>query len=229
MYPGVSMEPINEQVIERIDSYIQFLFSPPDEALSENLKDADAAGLPAINISASQGKLLYLIAKIARARRVLEVGTLGGYSTTWLARALPSGGRLITLELDPRHADVARKNLERAGTDVPVEIRVGRAGDLLQEMIECKEEPFDVVFIDADKPGYVEYLDLALQLSHPGTIILADNLIRNGRVVDEASTDANVRAARSYNAAIAAHPGLESIVLPVFKETVDGMSISVVR
>jgi caffeoyl-CoA O-methyltransferase len=223
------MESLNEQLVERIDRYIEHLFTPADPALLENLKDADAAGLPAINVSPNQGKLLYLLVKIAGAKRVLEIGTLGGYSTTWLARALPSDGALITLEMEPKHAQIARRNLERAGLGGVVDIRVGRATDSLRDLIRSGSEPFDAIFIDADKTGYVEYLELSLQLSHPGTLILADNVIRQGLVLDENPPDASDRGARAYNHAIAHHPRLESLVLPIIRDRIDGLAISVVR
>ncbi|HEY4723945.1 MAG TPA: O-methyltransferase, partial [Anaerolineae bacterium] len=178
------MESFNEKLAQQVDGYIEGLFVPHDETLAQGLKDAEAAGLPAINVSANEGKLLYLIARMAQAKRVLEIGTLGGFSTTWLARALPADGKVITLELDQKHADVARKNLDRNGVGHTVEIRVGRASDSLQTMIAQGEAPFDLIFIDADKPGYVEYLNRSLQMAHSGTVILADNLIRNGRVMD---------------------------------------------
>ncbi|HZY42702.1 MAG TPA: O-methyltransferase [Anaerolineae bacterium] len=222
-------EAFNEQLAEQVDHYIERLFVHPDESLTQNLKDAAAAGLPTINISPTEGKLLYLIAKMSRAKRILEIGTLGGYSTTWLARALPVDGKLVTLELDPKHATVARRSLERAGVNDRVEIRVGRAVDSLRTMIDHVEAPFDLIFIDADKPSYPDYLTLAMQLTRPGTIILADNLIRNGRVLNAQSTDESARGARAYNAAIAAHPRLESIVLPIIREHLDGLSISIVR
>ncbi len=222
------MEPFNEQLAHQIDAYIKRLFIPQDDGLAQGLKDAQAAGLPSINVSPNEGKLLYLVAKMSRASRILEIGTLGGFSATWLARALPPDGRLITLELERKHADVARQNLDRAGLGDRVEIRVGRAIDSLRNMIASGEEPFDVIFIDADKPAYLDYLNLALQLSRPGTIILADNLIRNGRVMEADPGDANARAVRAYNAAIAAHPRLDSIVLPIIRENIDGLSISIV-
>src|SRR5579859_3922533 len=154
------MEEIDAQLVERIDEYIERLFVPEDPALSQNLKDAEAAGLPAINVSPNQGKFLYLIAKIAGARRVLEIGTLGGYSTTWLARALPANGKLVTLELDPRHAEVACRSLQRAGLGASVDVQVGPATSRLRKMIDAGEPAFDLIFIDADKPSYVQYLDL---------------------------------------------------------------------
>uniref|UniRef100_Q022N0 O-methyltransferase, family 3 n=1 Tax=Solibacter usitatus (strain Ellin6076) TaxID=234267 RepID=Q022N0_SOLUE len=223
------MEPLNEQLIERIDAYIEALFTPPDAVLSENLADAEAAGLPAINVSPNQGRLLYLLAKIAGARRVLEVGTLGGYSTTWLARALPANGLLVTLELDPKHAEVARRSLDRAGLAPRIEVRVGPAAGSLRDLIRSATAPFDLVFLDANKSGYVEYLDLALQLSRPGTLILADNVIRHGLVLDSNPADPNDAGARAYNEAIAGNPRLESLVLPIVRARVDGLAISIVR
>ncbi len=223
------MEKFNEQLALKVDHYIASLLNPPDEALAENLRNAREADLPTINVSPNEGKLLYLVAKIARARRVLEIGTLGGYSTTWLARALPADGKVITLELDHKHAEVARRNLDRAGMADRVEVRVGRARETLRQLIDQHEAPFDLIFIDADKPGYVEYLDLALHLSHAGTVILADNLIRNGRVIDAQPEDEPARGAKAYNDSMAARPELESIILPIIRENLDGLSISLVK
>jgi predicted O-methyltransferase YrrM len=227
--PTGNMEPITADLIARIDSYIEQLFVPRDVTLTQGLADAEAAGLPAINVSPNQGKLLYLLARMSSARRILEVGTLGGYSTTWLARALPRDGVIVTLELNQRNADVARRNLERSVNGVAVDLRVGAAADTLRRMIAAREEPFDLVFIDADKPGYVTYLELALELSRPGTVILADNLVRHGHVLEDAPEDENARAAKAYNALIASHPRLESIIVPLARDSVDGMSISIVR
>lgn len=223
------MRPVNEQLLEQIDAYIDELFVPPDPALDQNLKDADAAGLPAIAISPAQGRLMYLLAKISGAKRILEIGTLGGYSTTCMARALPPDGKLVTLELKQEHAVVARKNLDRAGLGALVEIRVGRAGDLLNAMIEAREEPFDFVFIDADKVGYVAYLGQVLQLSKSGTVIVGDNLIRHADVVAPVAPDEMAAGVKAYNALIASDPRLESILLPILKDKIDGMSISRVK
>jgi predicted O-methyltransferase YrrM len=223
------MESFNEQLAVRVDKYIEALLNPHDEALAQNLHSAQAAELPTINVSPNEGKLLYLLTKIAGAKRVLEIGTLGGYSTTWLARALPADGRVITLELDEKHAEVARHNLDRAGVADRVEVRVGRASETLRTMIDRHEAPFDLIFIDADKAGYVEYLDLSVQLSHVGTIILADNLIRNGRVMDAVPDNAAARGAKAYNESMAARPELESIILPIIRENLDGLSISIVK
>ncbi len=223
------MESFNEQLAVKIDKYIEHLFNPHDEALAQNLQNAQAADLPTINVSPNEGKLLYLIAKMAGAKRVLEIGTLGGYSTTWLARALPADGKVITLELDQKHAEVARGNLDRAGVANRVEVRVGRAVDSLRKMIDQHAAPFDLIFIDADKPSYMEYLDLSLHLSHTGTVILADNLIRNGRVIDNRPTDEAARSAKAFNDSLAAHLRLESIILPIIRANLDGLSISIVK
>ncbi len=223
------MESFDEQLAVRIDKYIEHLFNPRDEALAQNLQNAQAADLPTINVSPNEGKLLYCIAKMIGAKRVLEIGTLGGYSATWLARALPAGGKVITLELDPKHAEVARQNLARAGVAEQVEVRVGRATETLRQMIDAREVPFDLIFIDADKAGYIEYLDLSLHLSRAGTVILADNLIRNGRVIDDRPADEAARGVKAFNEALAANPRLDSIILPIIRTNLDGLSISIVE
>jgi predicted O-methyltransferase YrrM len=220
---------MNPDLRIQIEKYIESLFVAHDPILQQNISDADAAGLPAIQVSPNQGKLVYLLTKMCGASRVLEIGTLGGYSTTWLARALPEGGMITSLELDPKHADVARRNVDRAGIGSRVTIHVGPAESTLQRLIEEQTPKFDLVFIDADKPGYPRYLDLSLQLSRPGTVILADNLIREGGVLDEVPSDENARAARAFNARLAADQRLESIIIPVLGKKVDGMSISIVK
>jgi predicted O-methyltransferase YrrM len=222
------METITDTLLEGINNYVEERFAPLDPVLARNLAAAESAGLPQINVSAAQGKLLYLLTKLAGAKRVLEIGTLGGFSTTWLARALPAGGRVVTLDVNPEHASVARRSLEGAAPGVSIDLRVGDAAESLKHMITQREDPFDVVFIDADKVRYVAYLDLALKLSHPGTLILADNVIRHGLVMDGATTDENARAAQAYNDTIASHPRLESIVLPILRDKVDGLAISIV-
>lgn len=223
------MERIDEQLIDRVDRYVEALCAPRDTALEQNLKNAAAAGLPAINVSPSEGKLLYLLAKISGARHILEIGALGGYSTTWLARALPHGGTAVTLEVDPKHAEVTRANLKLAGLDAQVEVRVGNAAESMRKMVAAGEPPFDLIFVDADKPRYVEYLRLAVELSRSGTLILADNLLRNGRVLEQEPADVNARGAKAFNEAMAAHPRLESIILPIYRDKLDGLSISRVK
>lgn len=221
--------PADDPALARVDAYIEALFAPEDEVLRENLRTAARAGLPDIQVSPSQGKLLYLLAQIAGARRVLEVGTLGGYSTTWLARAIGPGGTIVSLELDPRHAAAARESLARLERPPSIDIRVGPAAESLRAMAEAGEPPFDLVFIDADKVSYATYLELALPLTRGGSLILADNVVRNGLVVDDQPSDANARGARAFNAAIAAHPRLESIIVPVIRRYLDGLSVSRVR
>lgn len=223
------MESVNEKLIDGVDRYVEALCAKQDAVLIENLKNAELAGLPAINVSPNEGKLLYLLAKISGACRILEIGTLGGYSTTWLARALPPEGKLITLEVDPNNAEVARKNLRLAGLGDRVEVRVGNAVETMREMAAAGQGPFDLVFIDADKPRYVEYLRLALDLTQSGSLILADNVIRNGRVLDASPGDANARGAKTFNDAMAADPRLESVILPIFRDKLDGLSISRVK
>jgi predicted O-methyltransferase YrrM len=226
----MAIQPVNEELLEKIDSYIDNLFVPPDPALEQNLADAAAAGLPPIAVAPAQGRMMYLLAKMAGAKRILEIGLLGGYSTTLLARALPENGKIVSLELKQANADVARKNLDRAGIGKRVEIRVGPADETLAKMIAAKEEPFDMVFIDADKTGYVGYLNQVLQLSRPGTVILSDNLIRHGAVLpDHPNPDADARAIVEFNKLIASHPRLESILLPIVKGKIDGMAISLVK
>jgi len=220
---------VDAGLLVRVDRYIEELLVPPDAALQKGLADAAAAGLPDIAVSPNEGKLLHLVARLARPGRILEIGTLGGYSTTWLARALEPAGRLVTLEIDPLHAEVARRNLERAGVGDRVEVRVGPAARTLRAMLQAREPPFDVVFIDADKKGYPEYLDLTLRLSRAGTVIMADNLIRGGRVLNRGSTDPDVRGVRAFNARLGTEPRLDSIILPVMRDRLDGLSISIVR
>jgi len=221
--------PLDAALMARVDRYVEELLVPPDRALQQGLEDAAAAGLPDIAVSPNEGKLLHLLARLVRPHRILEIGTLGAYSTTWLARALEPGGKVVTLEIDPHHAEVARRNLARAGVGEQVEVRVGPGAATLRAMIAAGERPFDVVFIDADKEGYAEYLELSLQLSRPGSVIMADNLIRGGRVLEPASPDPRVQGVREFNARLAAHPRLDSIILPILREDLDGVSISLVK
>ncbi|MHB8718849.1 MAG: O-methyltransferase [Candidatus Dormibacteria bacterium] len=189
-----------------VDEYINATFIGSDAALEAALRSSAEAGLPPIAVAPNQGKMLHLMARMIGARRILEVGTLGGYSAIWMARALPAGGRLVTLELDPRHAEVARANLERAGVGEAVEIRVGAAAETLRGMIASGEAPFDLVFIDADKPSGADYFQAALQLSHAGTAVVVDNVVRHGGVIDATSTDPAVLGTRRLNDVMAAEP-----------------------
>lgn len=180
-----------------VDDYLGDAVLGPDRILQAALDDAAAAGLPQIQVSPTQGRMLFLLARIAGARRILEVGTLGGYSAICLARALPADGKLVTLEIDPHHADVARANLDRAGLAGVVEIRVGKALETLGELERENGGPFDMVFIDADKVSSADYFGWAVRLGHPGTVIVVDNAIRHGAVLDAQSTDADVVGTRA--------------------------------
>lgn len=196
-----------------VDAYIVERLIPADAVLDAALAANANAGLPPIDVSAAQGKMLHLFARMVGARRILEVGTLGGYSTIWLARALPDDGHLVTLELDPHHADVARANLNRAGVGERVEIRVGHAADALEAMIAAGETGFDLVFIDADKPGNVTYLKAALALARNGATIVVDNVVREGGVIDAASTDPRIVGSRALFDAVAAEPRLTATAI----------------
>jgi caffeoyl-CoA O-methyltransferase len=212
------------QLLEEIDGYVEDLFGTSDEVLEATLRDSRRGGLPEINVSANQGRLLRLIVEIAGARRILEIGTLGGYSAIHLGRGLPDDGELISLEIDEHHADVARNNVERAGLSGIVEVRVGDAHELLTDLVENEEGPFDLVFIDADKEGYPDYLDASLRLVRPGSLILGDNTIRGGTVLDPQEETA--RATREFNRRIAEDPRLYGIVLPLIRERIDGLTIA---
>ena len=189
-----------------VDRYVTDLLVPSDAALDAAIEASTAAGLPAISVSPCQGKLLFLLASIMGARRILEIGTLGGYSTIWLARALPPDGRLITLEVNAGHAEVARSNFARAGLADVIELRLGSALDLLPTLAAQGVGPFDMIFIDADKPGYPDYLAWAIRLSRRGSLIVADNVVKEGTVLDADSEEPVVQGIRRFNAALAADP-----------------------
>src|SRR5215204_5568811 len=212
------------ELLREIDTYVEDLFTPSDEILEAALRDSRRAGLPEINVSTNEGRLLQLLTEIAGSRRILEIGTLGGYSAIHFARALPDDGALISLEIDEHHAEVARNNVERAGLSEKVEIRVGDAHELLTAIIEDEEGPFDVIFIDADKESYPEYLDASLNLVRPGSLILGDNTIRGGTVLDP--KDSTAQATREFNERIARDPSLSSIALPLIRERIDGLTIA---
>lgn len=213
-----------------VDRYITDLFVPPDPALDAALQTSAAAGLPAINVSPNQGKLLSLLARSHGARSILEIGTLGGYSTIWLARALPPGGRLITLEADPKHAEVARANITRAGLDDVVELRLGRALETLPQIQAEGCSAFDLIFIDADKQNYPGYFQWAMKLSRRGTLIIADNIVRKGAVIDAASSDPNVQGVRRFNELLAAEPQVSATVIQIVgSKGYDGLAVAIVE
>lgn len=221
---------MDDDLLNRVDRYIDALFAPQDGALETALTQSRAAGLPDIQVSAGQGKFLYLLAKIAGARRILELGTLGGYSTLWLARALPEGGKLVTLEYEPRHAAVARDNLARAGVADKVEVVVGPAMSTLPGAIERAGGPFDLVFIDADKVNYSNYLRIIMGGVRSGSVILADNVIRRGAILASPPSDESAAAARDFNALLAADDRLEAVILQqVGVKGHDGLAIARVR
>ncbi|MFJ8080879.1 O-methyltransferase [Streptomyces sp. NPDC096205] len=193
---------------DEVDAYFADLLAQDDDALQAALRDSEAAGLPPIAVSAPQGKLLQLLAQVQGARTVLEIGTLGGYSTIWLARALPEDGRLISLEYDARHAEVATRNLARAGLDKIAEVRVGAALESLPRLADENPPPFDLVFIDADKVNNPHYVEWALKLTRAGSLIVLDNVVRGGRVLDAGSTAPDVQGTRAALELIATHPRL---------------------
>ncbi|MBL8045375.1 MAG: O-methyltransferase [Anaerolineales bacterium] len=212
---------------QAVDDYFNQLLIPPDDALEAALKASEAAGLPAIQVAASHGKFLHLLARLQGARKILEIGTLGGYSTIWLARALPAEGRLITLELSPKHAEVARANLARAGLSGVAEVRVGKAIETLPHL--ASEAPFDLIFIDADKPSNPDYFQWALKLARPGTLIVVDNVVREGAVVNAHSADANVQGVRRLMELIAAEPRISATALQtVGSKGYDGLVLALV-
>ncbi|MEK7885865.1 O-methyltransferase [Burkholderia contaminans] len=220
---------MNQDQWNQVDAYFSATLVPSDDALDAALAASDAAGLPAINVAPNQGKLLQLLATIRGARRILEVGTLGGYSTIWLARALPPGGSLVTLELNPAHAKVATRNIARAGFAEVVTVVVGSAKDSLARLVDAGEAPFDFIFIDADKDNNPVYLDAALKLSRPGTVIVVDNVVRGGRVADPGNREPDVVGVRDGFARLAAAPNLTTTaVQTVGQKGWDGFSISIV-
>lgn len=215
---------------QAVDDYIAEMVLGDDPALAGALKANAAAGLPAIDVSAPQGRMLHLFARMVGARRILEVGTLGGYSTICLARALPGDGRLVTLEIDPRHADVAQRNLAAAGLDGLVEIRIGPALASLEAMTAGGEAPFDLVFVDADKQGNADYVRAAIALAHPGTAIVVDNVVRDGKVLDAASSDPMVQGTRRLFDYLRDEPRLDTTaVQTVGSKGWDGFVLALVK
>lgn len=212
-----------------VDDYITARLIPPDPVLEAALAATAAAGIPMINVAPNQGKLLYVLAVAHGARTILEIGTLAGYSTIWLARALPADGRLITLEYEPKHAEVARANIARAGLAAQVEVRVGAALDTLPQLAAEDAGPFDLVFIDADKVNSVAYFNWALKLTRLGSLIIIDNVVRDGKVIDAASRDVSVQGVRALYEALAAEPRVAATaVQTVGSKGYDGLAVAVV-
>jgi predicted O-methyltransferase YrrM len=220
---------VNPDTWTAVDRYLGEALLPPDPSLEEALRDSAAAGLPEINVTPLQGKFLHLLARIRGARTILELGTLGGYSTIWLARALPPGGRLTTLEIDPKCAGVARRNLARAGVASAVDLRLGPAGELLPQLAAESAGPFDLVFIDADKAGTADYFAWALKLSRVGSVIVVDNVVRKGGIIDANSPDAAIQGMRRFNALVAREPRVSVTALQtVGSKGYDGFAIALV-
>jgi predicted O-methyltransferase YrrM len=216
-------------VWSEVDRYFGDLLVKRDAGLDAALEENRKANLPAIDVTPLQGKFLEVLVRISGARKILEMGTLGGYSTIWLARALPEGGRVVTLELESHHAEVAGMNLRRAGLMDRVDLRVGRAVDSLNALEAEGAGPFDLIFIDADKAGYPEYLGWALKLSRVGTLIVADNVVRDGKVVDADSDDPNIQGVRRFTELVAGEPRLTTTVLQtVGAKGYDGFALAVV-
>jgi predicted O-methyltransferase YrrM len=212
-----------------VDHYVAGLLAPHDEALETALAASSENGLPEIQVSPTQGKLLHVLALTVGARNILEIGTLGGYSTIWMARALPAGGRVLTLESSPKHAEVAARNFARAGLGHIIEVRVGPALNTLPQIAAEGRGPFDLIFIDANKSTMAEYFDWALKLSRPGSVIVADNVIRDGAVIDALSPDKDIQGVRRFNERLAAEPRVSATeIQTVGSKGYDGFALVVV-
>jgi predicted O-methyltransferase YrrM len=220
---------MTQQLWTSVDDYITRLFIQSDPIMQDTLAASEAAGLPSISVAPNEGRLLMLLAQLCGARNILEIGTLGGYSTIWLARGMVSEGSLITLEANPKHAEIARLNIARAGFTDRVEVRVGPARDTLSQLASEGRRPFDLIFIDADKESYPEYLAWSIKLSRPGTLIIADNVIRDGKILDPTDTDPRVQGARRFNQLLAEEPRVKATVIQtVGGKGHDGMAIAIV-
>jgi predicted O-methyltransferase YrrM len=219
-----------QQLWTSVDAYFCDLFVQSDPALEAALKASADAGLPPISVAPNQGKLLHLLAKINGSKRILEIGTLGGYSTIWMARALPADGRLVTLEFDPKHAAVARENFARAGLANKIDLRVGKAIESLPKLAAEKAGPFDLIFIDANKSGTPDYFSWAMKLARPGTIIIVDNVVRDGNVIDAKSTDQDIQGIRKFAEMVSKDSRVTATALQtVGMKGYDGLAICVVN
>ena len=220
---------MSKELWTAVDRYINELFIPSDPVLEAALHASVEAGLPLIQVSPPQGKLLHLLVRMQGARQILEIGTLGGYSAIWMARALPPGGRLLTLEADPKHAELARSNFARAGLTHAIEIKLGPALHTLPQLVTEGRGTFDLVFIDANKSTMAEYFDWALKLSRPGSVIISDNVIRDGEVIDAESKDEDVQGVRRFNERVAAEPRVSATqIQTVGSKGYDGFALAVV-
>ncbi|NER00498.1 MAG: O-methyltransferase [Cyanothece sp. SIO2G6] len=218
---------VNQDTWTAVDNYFTNLLAPSDSALDRTLQASDVAGLPSHQVTANQGKLLQILAQMQGARNILEIGTLGGYSTIWLARALPPDGRVVTLEVNPQHGAIATQNIAQANLSDQVEIRIGSATDSLAALVAEQAGPFDLIFIDADKPNNPVYFDWSLKLSRPGTVIVGDNVVRDGAVVDSNSADPKVQGVRRFCELIAADSRLSATAIQtVGSKGYDGFAIA---
>ena len=221
---------MDNTLFEKVDNYISALLAPEDKALTDTIASQERENIPSISVTPTQGKLLQVLAAACGARKILELGTLAGYSTIWLARTLPADGKLITLEYDAHHAAVAQQNISNAGLSAKVDIKVGKALDILPGIVAGNEGPFDLIFIDADKPPYKEYFEYALQLSRPGTIIICDNVVRNGEILNENSADDRVQGVQRLNQFLSTCTQVTATILQtVGAKEYDGMAIAVVK
>ena len=221
---------MDQQLFESVDQYISQLFHDEDDCLKATEQSIIQSGIPQISVSPNQGKFLHILAKLSNAKKILEMGTLGGYSTIWMARALPENGKLVTLEIDKKHAEVAQQNFNRCGLAAKIEIRLGKAIDILPQLKTEGEGPFDMIFIDADKPPYTEYFKWALQLSRPGTLIIADNVIREGKVLLDESPDEMVTGVKRFNQFLSqCNDVTATIFQTVGAKEHDGMAIALVK
>jgi predicted O-methyltransferase YrrM len=220
---------MNEKLWTAVDDYITGMLLPADAVLEAAHEASQAAGLPPIAVTPAQGKFLHLLARLQGARRILEIGTLGGYSTIWLGRALPAGGKLVTLESDPKHARVARENISRAGLDTIVELRLGPALELLPQIAAEGTGAFDLIFIDADKQNIPKYFEFSCQLSRLGSLIIVDNVVRDGRVIDAKSHDPDIQGIRRFNQLLSRREGICATALQtVGAKGYDGFAIVLV-
>lgn len=221
---------MNPELFTEVDRYIADLLAPQDDALLATIESLDRSEIPQHSVSPNQGKMLYTLALLCNAQNILEIGTLGGYSTIWLARALPSDGHMISLEYNPLHAEVAQKNITSASLNSKVEIRLGKALDLLPQLKTENLAPFDLIFIDADKPPYTEYFEWAVKLARPGSLIVADNIIREGKVLNLNSTDEKVLGVQRFNQMLAENYDVTATILQTIGiKGYDGMAIAVVN
>ena len=221
---------MNQKLFTQVDNYISNLLALEDQVLTDTIESLDIEGIPQQSVSANHGKFLQVMMIACNAKKVLELGTLGGYSTIWLARALPDLGKVITIEVDKHHGEVARKNIDSAGLSQKVDLRIGKALDILPEIIAENGEPFDMIFIDADKPPYTEYFEYALKLSRPGTLIICDNVIREGKVLDTNSTDEKVKGVQRLNKLLSQNTQVTATIIhTVGVKEYDGMAIAVVN